>query len=64
LATTAIRLGRPWDPASFDDFNDARPHQGIGQKIPSGPPESPAVGGTIKETPILVGLHHDYRRAA
>ena len=45
-------------------FNDARPHQGIGQKIPSGPPEPPAGGGTIKETPILGGLHHDYRLAA
>ena len=45
-------------------FNDARPHQGIRQKIPSGPPEPPAVGATVKETPILGGLHHDYRRAA
>ena len=45
-------------------FNDARPHQGIAQKILSGPPESPAVGGRIKETPIIGGLHHDYRRAA
>ena len=46
-------------------FNDARPHQGFGQKIPGGPPESsPVIGGTITETPILGGLHHDYRRAA
>ena len=45
-------------------FNDARPHQGIGQKIPNGPPDPPAGGGTITETPILGGLHHDYRRAA
>ncbi len=45
-------------------FNDARPHQGISQKIPSGPPEPPAGGGKIKETPILGGLHYDYRLAA
>ena len=45
-------------------FNYARPHQGIGQKIPSGPPEPPVVGGTVQETPILGGLHHDYRLAA
>jgi hypothetical protein len=45
-------------------FNDAGPHQGIGQQIPGGPPEPPAVGGAIKESPILGSLHHDYRRAA
>jgi transposase InsO family protein len=45
-------------------FNDARPHQGIGQKIPTRSPDPLAVGGTIAETPILGGLHHDYRLAA
>jgi transposase InsO family protein len=45
-------------------FNEVRPPQGIGQKIPSGPPEPAHFGGTIQETPILGGLHHDYRRAA
>jgi len=35
-------------------FNDARPHQGIGQKIPSGPAEPPAVGGRSREPPSLV----------
>jgi putative transposase len=45
-------------------FNTARPHQGIGQKVPHGPPESPTAGGAIVELPVLGGLHHEYRRAA
>jgi transposase InsO family protein len=45
-------------------FNEARPHQGIAQKSPNGPPEPPAVGATVAATPILGGLHHDHRRAA
>ncbi len=46
-------------------FNRARPHQGIGQRIPE-PQESAAAGesGTVIAFPVLGGLHHDYRRAA
>ncbi len=47
-------------------FNTARPHQGIGQAIPSAfglaSPARPA--GPIVSIPVLGGLHHDYRRAA
>ena len=47
-------------------FNTARPHQGIGQAIPGAegpaPPARPAT--PIVSTPVLGGLHHDYRRAA
>ncbi len=47
-------------------FNQARPHQGIGQKIPEG---SPSVAkeprrGKVIAFPVLNGLHHDYRLAA
>ena len=47
-------------------FNRARPHQGIGQRIPE--PEAISIGGTASSSriiahPILGGLHHDYHRA-
>jgi putative transposase len=45
-------------------FNKARPHQGIGQRIPDGPANDNDVGdGKIIATSVLGGLHHDYRRA-
>ncbi|MBZ5706125.1 MAG: integrase core domain-containing protein [Acidobacteriia bacterium] len=47
-------------------FNQARPHQGIEQKIPE---ETRSAGeekrkGKIIAFPVLNGLHHDYRRVA
>jgi putative transposase len=47
-------------------FNGARPHQGIGQRLPHPATSSRASGrsGAVVARPILGGLHHDYRRAA
>ncbi len=45
-------------------FNQARPHQGIHQRIPCAPhlPDHP--DGEIVGVPVLGGLHHDYQRQA
>jgi putative transposase len=45
-------------------FNEARPHQGIGQRIPGKQPAAIDITERIVAKPILGGLHHDYRRAA
>ncbi len=47
-------------------FNQARPHQGIGQTMPAATrPVSPSGPSTpLVSAPVLGGLHHDYRRAA
>jgi transposase InsO family protein len=47
-------------------FNRARPHQGIGQRIPEATQSPPreAKAGKVIAFPVLNGLHHDYRRAA
>jgi putative transposase len=45
-------------------FNEARPHQGIGQRIPGKAPEAIDITKPIVTKPVLGGLHHDYRRAA
>ena len=46
--------------------NECRPHQGLGQAIPVdvGTTRVSPVIGKVVATPILGGLHHDYRRAA
>jgi putative transposase len=44
-------------------FNTARPHQGLGQKIPDPPPES-SISGKVKRRDRLGGVLHDYYRAA
>jgi putative transposase len=44
-------------------FNNARPHQGINQRIPCELERSSGEGEVIA-LPVLGGLHHDYRRAA
>jgi transposase InsO family protein len=45
-------------------FNQARPHQGLHQRIPCGPCLPVQTSGEIVSTPILGGLHHDYQRKA
>jgi len=57
------RLAREY----VDDFNHARPHQGI-DRIPD-PPETDRNAAIradqpVIAVPVLGGLHHDYRRAA
>jgi hypothetical protein len=44
-------------------FNEAHPHQGIGQRVSSGIHHHD-VTKPIVITPVLGGLHADYRRAA
>jgi putative transposase len=50
-------------------FNQGRPHQGIGQRIPTSsatapPPSTPQIRQGAIGVPILGGLHHEYRWAA
>ncbi len=47
-------------------FNQERPHQGIGQRIPDqyDLSKSKPASGRIKSKAILGGLHHSYYRRA
>jgi putative transposase len=48
-------------------FNHARPHQGIGSRIPdplSDDKQGESGTGQVVAYPVLGGLHHDYRRAS
>ena len=45
-------------------FNEARPHQGIGQRIPGKLVQAVDLSKPIVVKPVLGGLHHDYLRAA
>jgi putative transposase len=52
-----------------EHYNTARPHQGIGQRIPDGHPGTRAAAahpGTwqIRRKPVLSGLINEYERAA
>jgi putative transposase len=45
-------------------FNESRPHQGIGQRVPTKPVLDIDLSKPIEVTSVLGGLHVDYRRAA
>ena len=45
-------------------FNESRPHQGIGQRVPTKPALNMDPSKQIEVTSLLGGLHVDYRRAA
>ncbi len=47
-------------------FNQARPHQGLAQRMPAPlvATDTTALAGAVVGLPVLGGLHHDYQRRA
>ena len=45
-------------------FNQARPHQGLGQRLPDPLGPAPLPLNQVIATPVLGGLHHYYRKTA
>ena len=45
-------------------FNESRPHQGIGQRVPTRPVLDIDLSKRVEATSVLGGLHVDDRRAA
>jgi transposase InsO family protein len=45
-------------------FNESRPHQGIGQRVPAGGTHHGDLSKPVVVTRVLGGLHVDYRMAA
>ena len=43
-------------------FNQLRPHQGMGQRLPAPAGPVPTTRGIVRASPILDGLHHDFQR--
>jgi hypothetical protein len=50
--------------AEYEHFNESRPHQGIGQRVPTKPVLDIDLSKPIEVTSVLGGLHVDYRRVA
>lgn len=45
-------------------FNKMRPHQGVGQKVPLASVGEEVDRASVRPSPVLGGLHHEYRWAA
>jgi len=68
-ATLLIVLGEPHlrqvlTEYAFGYFNRARPHQGIGQRIPVPGERIQHTRAGVTAIPLRGGLHHDYQVAA